>query len=64
MDSTNLCSICQNYGHRVSKCPELGPNSPPPSGGGGGSHSHDDDERAAIYINYWILASAEVKYPL
>jgi hypothetical protein len=48
MDSTNLCSVCQNYGHRVSKCPELGPNAPPPSGGGGGSHSHDDDERATL----------------
>jgi len=46
MDSGKICVICQNHGHSVGKCPELGPNAPPPSGGGGG-HSHDDDDERA-----------------
>lgn len=48
MDSAKVCTICQNQGHKASKCPELGPNAPPPSGGGGGGHDHDDDEKASI----------------
>ena len=40
------CTICQQGGHRASKCPELTAPLRPgffaPSGGGG--HSHDDDD--------------------
>ena len=62
MDSGKLCSICQDRGHSVGKCPELGPNAPPPSGGGGGSHSHDDDdERAIVKIVLYPTSIVQIK---
>jgi hypothetical protein len=44
MNSAYPCSICQEGGHKASKCPEL--HQPEKvSGGGGGGHDHDDDEK-------------------
>jgi hypothetical protein len=45
------CTICQEDGHKASKCPTLhSPLTPGfhQGGGGGGGHSHDDDDDEAI----------------
>lgn len=44
MNTASSCSICDEWTHAASRCPELMKATP---GGGGGGHSHDDDEDAA-----------------
>jgi len=55
MESTTACKICNEAGHKSSKCPELGPNAPPPSGGGGGGGGDEDDEKAALKLVVSVL---------
>lgn len=41
------CTICQEDGHKASRCPHLGDplkEGFQGGGGGGGGHDHDDDE--------------------
>ena len=41
MNTASPCSICDEWTHAASRCPELIKATP---GGGGGGHSHDDDD--------------------
>lgn len=46
MFASVLCRICDEAGHRASKCPELYDSKPPPPQKGG----HGDDEEDHLYI--------------
>jgi hypothetical protein len=50
MESSFPCKICNETGHKTSKCPDIGPNAPPPSGGGGGGSHDEDDEKAVLKL--------------
>ena len=38
------CTICNNAGHKSSKCPELWH----PEKAGGGGHAHEDDDEKSL----------------
>ena len=42
MNPASPCTLCNEDGHKASKCPELWKATP--GGGGGGGHDHDDDD--------------------
>lgn len=64
MQPASPCTVCQEFGHKAGKCPDLGPNAPPPSGGGGGGHDHDDDEKALIAHYTQLFVSVVRKHLL
>jgi hypothetical protein len=61
MNSAYPCSICQEGGHKASKCPELH-HPEKASGGGGGGHDHDDDEKVAP-VTFTYFGTLMVQIP-
>ncbi len=46
-----VCTICQEAGHRLDRCPTLAaPLQPGFQGGGGGGHGHADDQEERLKV--------------
>jgi hypothetical protein len=57
MDGGIKCMLCNDHGHKVSKCPSLYDMNIEPTKSGG-SHSHDEDEECVSILNMLFLNQA------
>jgi hypothetical protein len=60
------CSICNEHGHRTSKCPDLTdplrPGFSGASGGGGHGGGDDEDEKVSFLITYTSRRNLSCKF--